>query len=57
MKRKIKVIDKATGKVIEGEQVIRNLDHFAVQLSTRAQVFDNKKKKDPKYKNKIIEDF
>lgn len=57
MKRKIKIIDNVSGKVIEEETEIRNLDHFEVQRRTRAHVFKAKKGKGsfrrfPKHKNK-----
>lgn len=57
MKRKIKVTDKITGKVIEHETEVRNLDHFNVQLHTRAQVFTPKKGKGSYKRNKKVEDF
>lgn len=58
MKRKIKIIDNVSGKVIEEETEIRNLDHFSVQLKERAHVFRPKKGKGsfrrfPKHKNKV----
>lgn len=58
MKRKIKIIDNVSGKVIEEETEIRNLDHFNTQLRERAHVFRPKKGKGsfrrfPKHKNKI----
>jgi len=43
MKRKIKVVDKVSGKVEEHEFEVRNLDHFEVQRRTRANIFKNKK--------------
>lgn len=45
MKRKIKVIDKTSGKTFEGETEIRNLDHFEVQRKTRTHIFKPKKGK------------
>ena len=33
-----------SGKVIEKEVEVRNLDHFNIQLHNRAHVFKNKKK-------------
>lgn len=45
MKRKIKVIDKVTGKTEEHEVEIRNLDHFNIQRRTRAHIYRNKKGK------------
>lgn len=57
MKRKIKIIDNVSGKVIEGEKEVRNEMHFDVQRKTRAHVFKAKKGKGsfrrfPKHKNK-----
>lgn len=52
MKRKIKIIDNVSNKVIEGEVELRNLDHFNVQLKTRAHIFKNKKKYTRKQKHK-----
>jgi stalled ribosome alternative rescue factor ArfA len=45
MKQKIKVVDKVSGKTIEKETEIRNLDHFEVQRKTRAHIFKPKKGK------------
>ena len=45
MKQKIKVIDKVSGKTIEEETEIRNLDHFNIQLRNRAHIFRAKKGK------------
>lgn len=55
MKRKIKIIDNVSGKVIEEETEIRNLDHFEVQLKERAHVFRDRTKytRKVKHKNKI----
>ena len=52
MKQKIKIIDNVTGKTLESEKEIRNLDHFNVQLRTRAHVFKNRKKYTRKKKHK-----
>lgn len=52
MKRKIKVIDNVSGKVLEEETEIRNLDHFEVQRKTRANIFKNKKLYTRKRKHK-----
>lgn len=52
MKQKIKIIDNVTGKTIESEKEIRNLDHFDVQLRTRAHIFRDKKKYNRKKKHK-----
>ena len=52
MKRKIKVIDKVTGKTLEGETEIRNTLHFDVQRKTRANIFKNKKLYTRKRKHK-----
>lgn len=43
MKQKIRVT--FNGKTIEGEKTIRNLDHFEIQLKTRAHTFKTKKGK------------
>lgn len=56
MKRKIKVTDKTTGKVTEGEVEIRNLDHFNVQLHTKPAVFKDKTKYTRKQKHKKLEE-
>ena len=45
MKRKIKVTDAKTGESIESEVTLRNLGHFEVQRTTRAHVFEDRKKK------------
>ena len=45
MKRKIRLTDKTTGKIIEGEIEVRNLDHFQAQLRNKAKVFKSKKGK------------
>ena len=52
MKQKIKVIDKVSGKTIEKEIELRNLDHFNVQLRTKHNIFRNKKKYTRKFKHK-----
>lgn len=52
MKQKIKVIDKVSGKTIEKEVELRNLDHFQVQLRTKHNIFRNKKKYNRKLKHK-----
>ena len=57
MKRKIKVIDNVSGKVLEGEKEVRNEMHFDVQRKTRAHIFKPKKgkgsfKRSAKHKNK-----
>ena len=52
MKQKIKVVDKVTGKVLEGEIEIRNQDHFEVQKKTRAHIFRNRKLYNRKRKHK-----
>lgn len=55
MKRKIKVVDKVSGKIEEHEFEVRNLDHFEVQRRTRANIFKNKKAytRKKKHKNKF----
>ncbi|MBO7079736.1 MAG: hypothetical protein J6W64_08020 [Bacilli bacterium] len=52
MKRKVKVNDKQTGKVIEGEVTIRSFDHFQGQLRNPHIVQRNKKKYTRKQKYK-----
>ena len=52
MKRKIKVVDKVTGKTLEGETEIRNTLHFDVQRKTRAHIFKDRKKYTRKKKHK-----
>lgn len=52
MKRKIKIIDKVSGKVIEKEIEIRNQDHFEIQLKNKSHVFKNRKKYTRKLKHK-----
>jgi hypothetical protein len=56
MKKKIRIVDKTTGKVLEREYTVRNLFHFNVQLNSRMQVQESKKHKKPKYKHKIYEE-
>ncbi len=56
MKRKIKVVDKVSNKTEEHEYNVRNLDHFSVQLNTKAHVFQDKRKKAPRHKKKVFED-
>ncbi len=56
MKRKIKVVDKVSNKTEEHEYNVRNLDHFLVQLNTKAHVFQDKRKKAPRHKKKVFED-
>ena len=55
MKKKIKIIDKITGKNLEKEIEVRNLDHFATQLKTRANIFRNRKLYNRKVKHKKVE--
>ena len=52
MKKKIKIIDKITGKNLEKEIEVRNLDHFETQLRTRANIFRNRKLYNRKVKHK-----
>ena len=58
MKRKIKVIDNVSGKVLEEETEIRNLDHFEVQRKTRAHIFRDRTKYTRKRKHsaKLIDE-
>ena len=55
MKQKIRIIDKTTGKIFENEIKLRNLDHFATQLKTRANIFRNRKLYTRKVKHKKVE--
>lgn len=55
MKQKIKITDKTTGKSLEGETEIRNQDHFATQLKTRANIFRDRKLYNRKVKHKKVE--
>ena len=55
MKQKIRIIDKITGKILESEIEVRNQDHFAVQLKTRANIFRNRKLYTRKVKHKKVE--
>ena len=55
MKQKIRIIDKITGKTFEKEVNVRNRDHFAVQLKTRANIFRNRKLYNRKVKHKKVE--
>ena len=52
MKKKIKIIDKITGKNLEKEIEVRNLEHFETQLRTRANIFRNRKLYNRKVKHK-----
>ena len=52
MKQKIRIIDKITGKTLEKEVNVRNRDHFAVQLMTKANIFRNRKLYNRKVKHK-----
>ena len=55
MKQKIKIIDKITGKTLEKEVNVRNLDNFVVQLKTKAHIFRNRKLYNRKVKHKKVE--
>ena len=55
MKKKIRIIDKKSGKTFEKEVNVRNQDHFATQLKTRAHVFRNRKLYTRKVKHKKVE--
>ena len=55
MKQKIKIIDKITGKTLEKEVNVRNLDNFVVQLKTKANIFHNRKLYNRKVKHKKVE--
>ena len=55
MKKKIRIIDKITGKNLEKEISVRNQDHFEVQRKTRAHVFRDRKLYNRKVKHKKVE--
>ena len=55
MKKKIRIIDKITGKTFEKEVNVRNQDHFATQLKTRANIFRDRKLYNRKVKHKKVE--
>ena len=52
MKQKIRIIDKITGKTLEKEVNVRNQDHFITQLTTKANIFRNRKLYNRKVKHK-----
>ena len=52
MKKKIRIIDKKSGKTFEKEVNVRNQDHFATQLRTRANIFRDRKLYNRKVKHK-----
>ena len=54
MKKKIRIIDKITGKNLEKEIEVPNHDHFATQLKTRANIFRNRKLYNRKVKHKKV---
>ena len=55
MKKKIRIIDKITGKNLEKEVNVRNQDHFATQLKTRTNIFRDRKLYNRKVKHKKVE--
>ena len=55
MKKKIRIIDKKSGKTFEKEVNVRNRDHFATQLKTRANIFRDRKLYNRKVKHKKVE--
>ena len=55
MKKKIRIIDKKSGKTFEKEVNIRNQDHFATQLKTRTNIFRDRKLYNRKVKHKKVE--
>ena len=55
MKKKIRIIDKKSGKTFEKEINVRNQDHFATQLRTRANIFRDRKLYNRKVKHKKVE--
>ena len=55
MKKKIRIIDKKSGKTFEKEVNVRNQDHFITQLTTRTHVFRDRKLYNRKVKHKKVE--
>ena len=55
MKKKIRIIDKKSGKTFEKEVNVRNQDHFATQLRTRANIFRDRKLYNRKVKHQKVE--
>ena len=55
MKKKIRIVDKVSGKVLEGETEIRNLDHFEIQKRTRAHIYKPKKGRGSFTRNKKVD--
>ena len=55
MKKKIRIIDKKSGKNFEKEIEVPNRDHFETQLKTRAHVFRDRKLYNRKVKHKKVE--
>ena len=55
MKKKIRIIVKKSGKTFEKEVNVRNQDHFATQLKTRANIFRDRKLYNRKVKHKKVE--
>ena len=55
MKQKIRIIDKITGKNLEKEIEVRNIEHFETQLRTRANILSNRKLYNRKVKHKKVE--
>ena len=55
MKKKIRIIDKKSGKTLEKEVNVRNQDHFVVQLKTKANIFRDRKLYNRKVKHKKVE--
>ena len=54
MKQRIILNDNVSGKTLEAETTIRNLDHFEVQRRTRANVFEDRRFKKPKHKANVF---
>ena len=48
-------VERITGKTLEKEVNVRNRDHFAVQLKTKAHIFRNRKLYNRKVKHKKVE--
>lgn len=57
MKKKIKIIDNINKKTVVLEKEEPAKDHLAAQQKYPAKVFEDKRKKKPKYKKKYLEEF
>lgn len=50
MKKKIKIVDKISNKVIVKEVAVRDLDHLRAQQTYKAAVHEDKRRRPPKNK-------